>query len=93
VRSRYRPDPWRAPEWAVALTGGAVAAIVIVASHADPAGLNPTLQPLRWPPLPLVPTLALLLGTLPAWLAPPLARPARPAPRPSAVSTTPVGAR
>jgi energy-coupling factor transport system permease protein len=92
-RTRYRPDPWRAPEWAVALTGVAVAAVLVATSHVEPADLNPSLQPLRWPPLPLVPTLGLLLGTLPAWLAPPLARPARPGRAAAAAPSTPVAAR
>jgi energy-coupling factor transport system permease protein len=93
LRTRYRPDPWRAPEWAVALTGLAVATVLVLCSHVDPGDLNPSLQPLQWPPLPLVPALGLLLGTLPAWLAPPLARGARPA-RPAGVApASPVGAR
>jgi energy-coupling factor transport system permease protein len=78
-RTRYRPDPWRTPEWAVALTGVVVGAVLIGTSRVDPTDLNPSLQPLTWPPLPLVPALGIVLGSLPAWLAPPLARPTRPA--------------
>ncbi|MFZ6004259.1 MAG: CbiQ family ECF transporter T component [Actinomycetota bacterium] len=76
-RTRYRPDPWRAEEWAVALSGLAVALLVLVASQLDGAGLHPSLQPLSWPPLPALPAVAILLGALPAWLAPPTVRPAR----------------
>ncbi len=34
IRTRYRPDPWRLPEWAVTLSGAAAAAAMTVA--ADP---------------------------------------------------------
>ncbi len=70
-RSRYRPDPWGAAEWAVAGTGLVVAAVVVAVSAVDPADLYPSVQPLQWPALPLVPAAAILLGALPAWLAPP----------------------
>lgn len=73
-RSRYRPDPWRGPEWIVGLSGIAVAAVVLVMATIDPARLYPSLQPLRWPDLPLLPAAAVLLGALPAWLAPPVER-------------------
>ena len=73
-RTRYRPDPWRAAEWGVAATGMAVAAALFVSSSIDPDLLNPSLQPLQWPQLPLVPTIAVLLGTLPAVIAPPPVR-------------------
>jgi energy-coupling factor transport system permease protein len=70
-RTRYRPDPWAAPEWVVAGIGLAVAAVVVVASSVSPDALFPTLDPLGWPALPPVPAAAVLLGVLPAWLAPP----------------------
>jgi energy-coupling factor transport system permease protein len=74
-RTRYRPDPWLGPEWAVAAVGVVVAGVVLAASSIDPADLNPSLQPLTWPDLPIVPALAICLGVLPAWLAPPVQRP------------------
>jgi energy-coupling factor transport system permease protein len=77
VRTRYRPDPWRGPEWAVALTGLAVGAVLLATSRVDASNLNPSLAPLAWPQLPLLPALGILLGTLPAWLAPPVAGRAR----------------
>lgn len=77
-RSRYRPDPWGAPEWIVGMSGVAVAAVLLVTATIDPAHLYPSLQPLRWPDLPLVPAAAVLLGAIPAWLAPPALRAARP---------------
>jgi energy-coupling factor transport system permease protein len=43
------------------------------ASAVDPADLYPSLQPLRWPELGVLPALAAAIATLPAWLAPPVA--------------------
>lgn len=73
-RTRYRPDVWAWPEWGVAGAGVATAAVVSVAGAADPASLHPSLYPLDWPPLPLGAVLGVLIGTLPAVLAPPPAR-------------------
>ena len=73
--TRYRPDPWLAPEWAVAGAGLAVAATLVAVGHVDPAHLDPSLQPLRWPDLPLAPALGIAIGLLPAWLAPPVRQP------------------
>jgi energy-coupling factor transport system permease protein len=70
-RSRYRPDVWRRAEWTVAAVGLAVATAFVVTSSVDASGLIPSLQPLQWPMLPLVPAVAALVGLLPAWLAPP----------------------
>jgi energy-coupling factor transport system permease protein len=75
VRSRYRPDPWLAPEWAVAGLGLVVAAVVVAVDAVDPTALHPSVQPPAWPSLPALPTAAVLLGALPAWLAPPTRRP------------------
>ena len=69
--SRYRPDPWRTAEWLVAASGIAVAAGLFLAGHVDPDNLNPSLQPLHWPTLQVLPLLAILMGALPAWIAPP----------------------
>jgi energy-coupling factor transport system permease protein len=77
-RTRYRPDPWRVAEWAVCLSGLTVAAAFVATSNVDPADLHPSLQPLRWPTLPLVPTLSIAVGALPAVLSPPVARRAQP---------------
>lgn len=97
-RSRYRPDPWRGPEWSVAAVGLVVGGALIATSRVDVLGLVPSLQPLTWPDLPVVPALAIGLGVVPAWLAPPVHRPGR---RPAASdrvaalgsTPTPVGAR
>ena len=71
-RSRYRPDPWRREEWAVAAVGVTVGTAMVAVSAIDPSVLYPSLQPLRWPELPLVAAAAVLAGGLPAWLAPPV---------------------
>ena len=70
-RTRYRPDPWQLPEFAVAACGILVAAVLVVAATLDPAGLRPPLEPLTWPPLPPLAAFGILIGALPAWLAPP----------------------
>ena len=58
------------------LVGVAVAAVMVAVSTVDPTALHPSLQPLRWPELPLAPAAAVLLGLLPAWIAPPVRLPA-----------------
>ncbi len=73
-RTRYRPDPWRWPEWAVAACGVSVATMIMLIGRADPAALDPPLQPLQWPTLPVLATAAVLFGLLPAWIAPPVRR-------------------
>ena len=70
-RTRYRPDPWHLTEWGVALCGVVVATVLFVAADVDPSNLNPSLQPLTWPPLPLGASAGILVGILPAWIAPP----------------------
>ena len=71
VRTRYRPDPWTAPEWVTAGSGVAAAALVIVGGVIAPEALAPSTHPLVVPPLPLLPTVGVLLALLPAWLTPP----------------------
>lgn len=83
-RTRYRPDPWLAPEWAVMASGLLVAIVVVGVSVADPVALAPSVQPLTWPSLPLLPALAVAVGAVPAWLAPPVRLPP-PARRPVGV--------
>jgi energy-coupling factor transport system permease protein len=71
IRSRYRPDPWRLPEWLTAGAGVAASTASIVTGLLDPGGLNPPLLPLTALPLPALATIGLLLATLPAWVTPP----------------------
>lgn len=70
-RSRYRPDPWRWPEWLVTGCGVASAVVLCLNLGYSPASLNPDVYPLHWPPLPLLPTVAILVSALAAFIAPP----------------------
>ncbi|MFF7444724.1 MULTISPECIES: CbiQ family ECF transporter T component [unclassified Streptomyces] len=69
-RTRYRPDRWTARAWLVAGSGAAVAALLALAAVRDPAALHPGVIPLTAPTLPLWPAAAVLVGLLPAFLAP-----------------------
>ena len=68
-RTRYRPDPWRLPEWIVLACG--VATVIVLANTATSA-LFPSTSPPRLPALPLSALLAVGFAVLPALLAPPL---------------------
>lgn len=83
-RTRYRPDVWGVRAWLVAGSGMAVAALMIAASTADPAGLHPGVVPLVTPGLPLWPAAAILVGLLPTVVAPVPA----PAPAPTVTRST-----
>ncbi len=89
--SRYRPDPWALPEWGVSACGIVVGAALVVLARTDPPALNPSPQDLGWPALPLGAALAVLVGALPAWIAPPVSRPAGPS-RPQTPPAAPGGA-
>jgi energy-coupling factor transport system permease protein len=69
-RTRYRPDPWRSPEWVTAACGLIPAVAFITAGIAGVPGLSVIVDPLTWPTLPPVPTLAVSAAILPAWLTP-----------------------
>lgn len=70
-RTAYRPDRWLWPETVTAFAGLAAATGVVLTSRSDPLALAMPLQPLGWPALPLVATVGILLGALPAVLTPP----------------------
>jgi energy-coupling factor transport system permease protein len=70
-RTSYRPDPWRVPEWLVSGSGLLCAALMVVAGNLEPDALNPSLYPLGWPPLPALPTIAILLAATAGIAAPP----------------------
>ncbi|MFI6348768.1 CbiQ family ECF transporter T component [Streptomyces sp. NPDC050560] len=93
VRTRYRPDAWGLRAWLVAGSGAAVAALMVRAAARDPAALAPGVVPLTAPVLPLWPAASLLLGLLPALVAPapPAVAPAPPAAAPA--RSAPVSAR
>ncbi|MFJ1788010.1 energy-coupling factor transporter transmembrane component T [Streptomyces anulatus] len=75
TRTTYRPDPWRFAEWAVASCGVLSAVLLFVDVGYDPAELNPSIYPLSWPTLPLVPAAAILLAGAAGFLAPPPSAP------------------
>ena len=54
----------------VAGTGVVCALVMVLASSYDPLLLHPSLYPLRWPDLPLLPLGVVLLGLVPAFAAP-----------------------
>jgi energy-coupling factor transport system permease protein len=81
IKTNYRPDPWRAPEWVVVACGVATAVLFFVAAHYNAAAVNPSFSPLHAPQLPLGPTIALLIGAIAGIAAPPVlvsAAPTRP---------------
>jgi energy-coupling factor transport system permease protein len=68
VRTRYRPDPWRGAEWVV-LACGVVAAVTLTwAATADPVSAYPAAS--AWPQLTMPMLIGLVVGVLPAVLAP-----------------------
>jgi energy-coupling factor transport system permease protein len=70
-RSRYRPDPWAAPEWVALLSGAIAGGVVVVSAQRGAGGIILQTSPAVWPNLPWLPALGLLVGLLPAWLTPP----------------------
>lgn len=89
-RTHYRPDPWRLPEWVVAGCGVLSAVLLYATTGYDANNLNPSFSPLRFPPLPVIPTVALLLAAVAGIAAPPPPRHAvpalrRPEPAPAAL--------
>ena len=70
-RTRYRNDPWAFPEWIVAGCGAvaAVATFVNVEIAPDQLFLSSVVMT---PPVPLLACAGILVGMLPAFLAPPI---------------------
>lgn len=83
-RSSYRPDPWQRPEWLVTGTGIASAVLLDLTAGFDPSGVNPSLYPLHWPSLPVLPTVAVLLAALAGVASPPPQPDRHRSPRPEA---------
>jgi energy-coupling factor transport system permease protein len=69
-RSTYRPDRWRVAELMTVASGVAAAALVTLTSRVDPTNLNPSLSPLEWPQLAVLPLTGILLGLVPAFATP-----------------------
>jgi energy-coupling factor transport system permease protein len=72
IRSRYRPDPWRMPEWLTVASGAAALVALVVAGRLGIDGLHPLYSPLRAPTLPVLPAVGVLCAGLPAFVTPPL---------------------
>ena len=69
-RSRYRPDPWRRPEWMV-VGSGLVALVAMTIAHAlEVPGLTVSFTPLVFPSIPLLPVVGILIAAIPAFAAP-----------------------
>ena len=71
-RSVYRPDPWRIEEWAIVACGAGTAVLMFVAVRVDPADLYPSLTPLQWPTIGVLPAIAAAVAVLPSVIAPPV---------------------
>ena len=89
TRSRYRPDPWREPEWLVAGSGLIALTALAVAHAVGVNGLTVSFIPLAVPPLPLLPVLGLLVALLPAITSAAPPAPSRSEERPVAVWVAP----
>ncbi len=70
IRTRYRPDPWLWPEWAVAGSGVLGLVVMTIAHARHVSGLVLSFLPLAAPPVPVAVGAALLIGALPALLVP-----------------------
>ncbi|MER7955276.1 energy-coupling factor transporter transmembrane protein EcfT [Streptomyces sp. NPDC096030] len=70
ARTRYRPDTWGVRAWLVAGSGIAVAALMIWANAYAYQALHPGVVPLVAPELPVWPALSILVGLVPAFVAP-----------------------
>ncbi|MUH43094.1 MAG: energy-coupling factor transporter transmembrane protein EcfT [Actinobacteria bacterium] len=72
ARSRYRPDVWAIPEWSVSISGWlAAGSLWWVLAH-NASALEPSFNPLSWPPLPLLVVAGLAFATIAALMTPPI---------------------
>ncbi len=71
VRTRYRPNAWKAPDIATASAGAATAITFLVAGIFDASGMNPSTAPAQWPSIPLLGLVGLLVALIPAFISPP----------------------
>jgi len=71
-RTRYRPDPWRGPEWLVVSAGLTAAVSFSALDNLLPLAMMPSTSPPTWPQLPFVALLAIGLAATPAVTSPPL---------------------
>lgn len=78
VRSRYRPDSWSWPEWAVTAAGVIVAVAFAALDWAAVAGMSASVDPPAWPSLPWYAVAAVAIAATPAFTSPPLPAVERP---------------
>lgn len=71
IRTRYRPDPWRLPESLVLGSGVLVAVGITLTGLTQPEIAFPSIAPLVWPAVSVLALASILVGALPAVLAPP----------------------
>jgi len=71
TRTKYRPDPWRVPEWVVVTSGAAALIGVQLAGRVDPGSLQTTTYPLVVPQLAWPAIVGILLALIPAWATAP----------------------
>jgi energy-coupling factor transport system permease protein len=79
-RTRYRPDPWRWPEWCVVASGMVALGTMALAHALDEAGVVVSFFPLAVPALPVLPVAGILVAAAPALIVPaprPVHTPAR----------------
>ena len=69
-RTRYRPDPWRWPEWCVVASGMVALGTMALARGLDVAGLVVSFFPLAVPALPLLPVAGILVAAAPVLVVP-----------------------
>jgi len=69
-RTRYRPDPWRGPEWIVSSSGVAAVGTMVAAGVLGVPGIEFVTSPLGPPTLPVLAAVGILIGLVPAWAAP-----------------------
>jgi energy-coupling factor transport system permease protein len=92
IRTRYRPDAWRWPEWAVVFSGLVAVAGISVAEALGVAGIQYSGTPFTVPLLPVLPAATILVGLVPSFASP---RPPEAVPRTApalAASVSPGGA-
>ena len=70
VRTRYRPDPWRSPEWLVLGAGVTTALLFAAGGWLGIAGMDTPVDPPAWPTLPLLALVGIAIAVTPAWTSP-----------------------
>jgi energy-coupling factor transport system permease protein len=70
VRTRYRPDTWRAADVLTALTGVAVAALFVIAGLLAPDVVTTPTSPPVWPTLSIIAIAGVLVAAVPAVITP-----------------------